>query len=117
MLVIIKKHTVAGLCSMAFPTLWPTGKGDPTSVGRMCTVSLSDAFRYLMYYGEPDSDGLPHYRFVAHPRFVFWACDMMMRHHANSQARYFMNRIPGVKELSVAFSDGPFVVFVHSSFV
>ena len=40
------------LASMAFPTLFPYGKGYPTKHTRLREVSLTDAFKYLIKYAD-----------------------------------------------------------------
>lgn len=40
------------LATMSFPTLFPYGTGDPTYPGRQRQVSLTEAFKHLIKYGE-----------------------------------------------------------------
>ena len=46
----MNEFKTAGLASMAFPTLFPYGKGDPTNQGRKRAVSLADSFKHLMKF-------------------------------------------------------------------
>ena len=49
--------TVGLLATMAFPTLFPFGVGDPTNPARVCEVSFSESFKYLIKFGECNEDG------------------------------------------------------------
>lgn len=68
--VPINEFTCDGYICRAFPTLFPTGKGDLRD-SRVCKVSNSEYFKFLMMY----HDG----RFAKHPRFRFFAFNSMMR--------------------------------------
>ncbi len=46
----INEFRTPGLATMAFPTLFPHGKGDPTNPGREREVSLTESFKHLMRY-------------------------------------------------------------------
>ena len=65
-----------GLATMAFPTLFPYGKGDPT-VREVC---LTDGFKHLIKYADLSTDGLFAWRFASHPRFLYWALNMKQHH-------------------------------------
>ena len=45
-------HAPDGLATQAFPTLLPLGSGDPTCSNRCCPVSLTEAFKHLIKYGN-----------------------------------------------------------------
>ena len=66
----INEFTEVCLAAKCFPTLFPTGTGDPTSRDREISVSEANAFRHLMKYGEKKEDGKMTWRFAAHPRFT-----------------------------------------------
>ncbi|XP_028419285.1 uncharacterized protein LOC114545138 [Dendronephthya gigantea] len=48
----VNEFKTDGLASMAFPTLFPHGKGDPTNRVRQHEVSLAEAFKHLMKFAE-----------------------------------------------------------------
>ena len=69
-----------GLATMVFPTLFPYGRGDPTSKRRHHTVTLTDAFKHFIKYCDTAPDGHYRWRFASHPRFPYWALDIKHRH-------------------------------------
>lgn len=66
------------LASMAFPTLFPDGKGDPTNSALLSdtsnntTQSFAAKLKHLIKFSEK-TDGKWVYRFASHPRFAYWA--------------------------------------------
>lgn len=68
----INELKTPGLRTMAFPTLFPYGKGDPTCPAREYAVTLTEAFKHLICYADAE-DGNYHWRFASHPRFPYWA--------------------------------------------
>ena len=79
---------------MAFPTLFPYGKGDPTKCTRLREVSLTDGFKHLIKYADLSTDGTFTWRFASHPRFPYWALNMKQRHQLLSQARIYLTQNP-----------------------
>ena len=77
--------------TMAFPTLYPTGRADFNSP-RLRSVSLSDYARHLLCY----HDG----RFGRHPRWRFLVFNMIMRRKAASAARFYVSKASGLKDLT-----------------
>ena len=78
---------------MAFPTLFPYGKGDPTKRTRLREVSLTDGFKHLIKYADLSTDGIFTWRFASHPRFP-WVLNMKQRHQLLSQARIYLTQNP-----------------------
>ena len=74
----LSEFTTEYLVTLAFPTLFPNGKGDLTkfstkrSIAKSDTESFSEKIKHLIKYAE-FIDGKWIYRFAAHPRFGFWA--------------------------------------------
>ena len=68
------------VATMAFPTLFPDGKGDPTNQFTIRSISDSDTdsfaqeLKHSMKFAE-NINGKWVYRFAAHPRFGYWACN------------------------------------------
>ena len=46
----INEFKTDGLATMAFPTLFPYGKGDPTNRARNHDITLAEAFKHLMKF-------------------------------------------------------------------
>ena len=82
------------LATMAFPTLFPYGKGDPTKCTRLREVSLTDGFKHLIKYADLSTDGTFTWRFASHPRFPYWALNMKQVHELLSQARIYLTQNP-----------------------
>ena len=84
--VVVNEFRTDGLATMAFPTLFTFGKGDPTSRARQHGVTHTEAFKHSIKFAERLSDGKYRWRFASHPRFPYWALDMKQRHQFLSQA-------------------------------
>lgn len=91
---------------MSFPTLFPDGKGDPTNNAllRDTSDSITDAFasklKHLIKFGEK-IDGKWVYRFASHPRFGYWAYNMLYRRRILGQGSYFLKQNPAEAKLSI----------------
>ena len=72
----LNEYQVSHLATMAFPTLFPDGKGDPTNQGLLRDVTLSERIKHLLKFAEV-VDGKWVYRFANHPRFSYWAFNMI----------------------------------------
>ena len=90
------EYSTQFLASLAFPTLFPNCSGDPTnnSLVRDIARNENEAFakkvKHLMKFAEL-IDGKWHYRFASHPRFGYWAYDMLYRHRILGQGNFFIN--------------------------
>ena len=96
----INEYNTPHLATMAFPTLFPHGTGDPTNPARQLKVSLTDSFKHLIKYGEI-IEGHPHWRFATHPRFSYWALNMKQCHQLLSQANIYLQQHPADANLTV----------------
>jgi hypothetical protein len=76
----INEFKTAYLATMCFPTLFANGKGDPTNPVRPKEVKLKKAFEHLLKIAQLSEDGSYIYPFASHPRFKFWALNMLQRH-------------------------------------
>ena len=81
---------------MAFPTLFPYGKGDPTNRTRQHGITLTEVFKHLMKFAERFADGKFECRFAL-PRFPYWALNMKQRHQLLAQASVPICRVSWVK--------------------
>ena len=48
----LNEYQVSHLATMAFPTLFPDGKGDPTNQGLLRDVSLQERIKHLLKFAE-----------------------------------------------------------------
>ena len=81
------------LATMAFPTLFPYGAGDPTNPARQRSVSLTDGLKHLLKYGETDEHTqMQEWRFASHPRFPYWGLNMKQRHQLLSQTSVYFQQ-------------------------
>ena len=92
---------------MAFPTLFPDSKGDPTNSGTKRDVTFGQKIKHLIKFGGK-KDEKWHFRFAAHPRFAYWAFNMLQRHRMLSQyfsshisQAIFLKKNPGESHVSV----------------
>ena len=91
--VAINEFSTPFLATMAFPTLFPQGTGDPTNPGRLRAVSLTEGLKHLVRYGQFDSTTRkPEWRFAKHPRFSYWGLNMKQRHQLLSQTSVYLQQ-------------------------
>jgi hypothetical protein len=96
----INEFTTEGLATMAFPTLFPYGTGDPTTKSRQCSISFSESFKHLISFGECINNKFV-WRFATHPRFMYWALNMKQRHQLLSQANVYLRQHPNDATLTL----------------
>lgn len=78
---------------MAFPTLFPDGKGDPTNPAILKNATLKEKVKHLIKFAEK-KDSKWIYRFANHPRFSYWALNMIQRKQILQQTGiFFKNKI------------------------
>ena len=85
---------------LAFPALFPDGKGDPTNPALNRDVQLAERIKHLLKYAE-QKDGRWLYRFASHPRFAYWAFNMIERKRILQQTGIFLKQNPGEAHLTV----------------
>ena len=93
----LNEFTTEYLPSMAFPTLFPDGKGDPTS--KSDTECFSEKIKHLIKFAE-FIEGKWIFRFAAHPRFGFWAYNMLYRRRLLGQGSFYLKQNPGDANLT-----------------
>ncbi len=96
----INGYQISHLATMAFPTLFPDGKGDPTNQGLLRDVSLQERIKHLLKFAEA-IDGKWVYRFANHPRFSYWAFNMIQRKRILQQSGIFLKQNPGEAHLTI----------------
>ena len=96
----LNEYQVSHLATMAFPTLFPDGKGDPTNQALLREVSLQERVKHLLKFAEL-IDGKWVYRFAKHPRFSYWAFNMIQRKRILQQSGIFLKQNPGEAHLTI----------------
>ena len=96
----LNEYQVSHLATMAFPTLFPDGKGDPTNQGLLRDVALQERIKHLLKFAE-NIDGKWVYRFAKHPRFSYWAFNMIQRKRIVQQSGIFLKQNPGEAHLTI----------------
>jgi hypothetical protein len=89
----VNEYNTEGLGSLAFPTLFPDGSGDPF-VRQAVPVRLAEHLKVLLWYYDENTG----YRFAKHYSFVFWAYDVLIRRRIRDQYRVAARRQPGIYE-------------------
>ena len=85
---------------MAFPTLFPYGKGDFLNRERNIEVILTDANKHLLKYAikneKVKNDELEPsyiYPFTEHDRWINWAQNISERHRIYNQRNIYLKKI------------------------
>ena len=76
---------------MAFPTLFTDRKGDPTNQGLLKDVPHQEHIKHLLKFAEI-IDGKWVYRFANHPRFSYWAFNMIQTKQILQQSGIFLKQ-------------------------
>ena len=102
----LSEFSVQFLASMAFPTLFPDGEGDPTNIAVVSdisnnsTQSFAERLKHLIKFAEY-IDGKWIYRFASHPRFAYWAYNMLYRKRILGQSSFFLKQNPTEANLTI----------------
>ncbi len=96
----LNEYQVSHLATMAFPTLFPDGKGDPTNQGLLRDVPLQERIKHLLKFAE-NIDGKWVYHFANHPRFSYRAFNMIQRKRILQQSGIFPKQNPGEVHLTI----------------
>ena len=72
----LNEYQISHLATMAFPTLFPDGKGDPTNLALLRYVPLNENIKHLLKFAE-NIDGKWEYWFASHPKFAYWAFNII----------------------------------------
>lgn len=84
----VNEFTTHSLATMAFPTLFPDNRGDPKNPCLLRDVHLANKIQHLIKFAENRNDNWI-YRFASHPRFSYWALNMIQRQRALQQSIFF----------------------------
>ena len=96
----LNEYQVSCLATMAFPTLFPDGKGDPTNQGLLRDVPFQERIKHLLKFAEIIDDKWVYY-FASHPRFSYWAFNMIQRKRILQQSGIFLKQNPGEAHLTI----------------
>ena len=96
----LNEYLTPFLATLAFPTLFPDGNGDPTNPSLHRDVPLAEIVKRLLRFGE-NIDGKWLYRFASHPRFAYWALNMIQRKRILQQTDIYLKQNPGEAHLTV----------------
>lgn len=96
----VNEFKIELLATMAFPSLFPDGTGDPTNLATKCIVTLGEKVKHLIRLRGYINDKW-EYRFVSYPRFTYWAFNMLKRYRLLSQESIYLKQNPVDSHLSV----------------
>ena len=96
----LNEYQVSCLATMAFPILFPDGKGDPTNQVLLRDIPLQEQIKHLLKFAEI-IDGKWVDRFANHPRFSYWAFNMIQRKQILQQSGIFLKQNPGEAHLTI----------------
>lgn len=96
----LNEYTTPYLATMAFPTLFPDGKGDPTTPSVNRDVPFCNRIKHLLKFGKLVNQRWV-YRFANHPRFSYWALNMIQRKRTLQQSSVFIKQNPGESHLTI----------------
>ena len=94
------EYTTPFLATMAFPTLFPDGKGDPTNPSLNRCVPFCQSVKHLLKFGE-FLGGKWVYPFAKHPHFSYWALNMIQRKRTLQQRSVFIKQNPGDAHVTI----------------
>ena len=90
----LNEYSTPFLASMAFPTLFPDSKGDPTNPSVYRDVPFAQKIKHLIKFAD-NVDGQFKYRFSSHPRFSYLALNMIQRKRFLQQTGIYLKQNPG----------------------
>ena len=96
----LNEYQTPFLATLAFPTLFPDSKRDPTNPSLVKDITLGEKVKHLIKFGEKIS-GKWVYRFSSHPRFSYWAFNMIQRKRSLQQSGIFLKQNPSEAHLSI----------------
>ncbi|CAH3134206.1 unnamed protein product [Porites lobata] len=77
----------------------PEHGGDPTNPSLRRDIPLGERVKHLLKFGENKNDKWV-YRFATHPRFGYWALNMIQRKRILQQTGMFLKQNPGEAHLT-----------------
>jgi len=95
----LNEYLTPFLATLAFPALFPDGRGDPTNPSLYQNIPFGDRIKHLLKYAEK-KDGKWKYHFATHPRFAYWALNMIQMKQILQQTGIFLKQNPGEAHLT-----------------
>jgi hypothetical protein len=96
----LNEYTTPFLATMAFPALFPDSKGDPTNPSLLYELTFLSKVQHLIKFAE-NIEGKWIYRFASHPRFSYWALNMIQRQRTLQQSAIFLKQNPAEAHLTI----------------
>ena len=96
----LNEYTTPFLATLAFPILFPDGKGDPTNLSLNRDDSFISRIQHLLKFAECTSAKF-NFRFASHPRFSYWALNLIQRNRTLQQSSVFLKQNPGEAHLTL----------------
>ena len=91
----LNEYQVSYLATLAFPTLFPDG-----NQGLLRDIPFQECVKHLLKFAEI-IDGKWVYRFASHPRFSYWALNMIQRKRILQQTGIFLRQNPSEAHLTI----------------
>ena len=95
----LSEFTTPFLATLNFPTLFSDSDGDPTNPAILREVSFADKVKHLIKLGRKVNKKWT-FPFASHPRFSYWALNMIQRKRMSQQASVFIKQNPGEAHLT-----------------
>lgn len=96
----LNEYTAPFLATMTFPTLFPDGHGDPTNPCLQREITFSSKVQHLIKFAQ-NVNGKWIYRFACHPRFSYWALNMIQRKRTLQQSSIFIKQNPNKAHVTI----------------
>ena len=96
----LNEYQISHLATMPFPTLFPDGQDYPTNQRLLRDVPLQERIKLLLKFAEI-IDGKWVHRFANHPRFSYWAFNMIQKERFLQQSGICLKRNPGEAHLTI----------------
>ena len=96
----LSEFTTPFLAIMAFPTLFPDGTGESTNCSAHRDVAFDEKVKHVTKFSERKDDSTWICRFAGHPRFSYWALDLIQRRRTLDQSSIYLKQNPGDAHLT-----------------
>ena len=88
--------------SKSYPVLFPDGRGDPTRMGRLVNVNLTEAVDHLLKFGYFDDEGKAVFPFSENKSWIFFSLNQIERSRVVSTTRVMFARSSDFHSLTSA---------------
>ncbi len=97
----LNEYSTAYLASMAFPTLFPYGSGDPFEIDEQFNrETFLEKVKHLIGYYEIINNR-KKFRFAIHSRFILWIYNIQYRHATLNQGKFYLKQHPDHANLTI----------------